>query len=117
MTTTIRKRAKSKNAVSVELTPNQPLEQLLTPEQFEVITAAHYAQPESRTVLQLFLQVNYMWQVSRHMQGKTTGVKQIDWPIVEQTSAQLIRNTLDKLLGGVDATPWSKQIPERFKKI
>lgn len=59
MTTTIRKRAKSKNADPIELTPNQPLEQLLTPEQFKVITAAHYAQPVSfRIICRSFSQLN-----------------------------------------------------------
>jgi hypothetical protein len=95
---------------------DQPLE-LLAPEEFEAITAANYEHPESRIILRLFLQVNHMWHVSRHMQGLPSPVTAVDWKRVEENSAQAIRNTFQKLLTGVDVTAWDGRIPEKYKKV
>jgi hypothetical protein len=95
---------------------DQPLE-LLSKEEFEAITAANYEHPESRIILRLFLNVNYFWHVSRHMQGLPSPVNSVDWKLLEQNSAQTIRNTFQKLLPGVQTTAWDGRLPEKYKKI
>jgi hypothetical protein len=112
-TTTTAKTTKSKLHRHVE---DQPLE-LLAPKEFEAITAANYEHPESRIILRLFLQVNYIWHVSRHMQGLPSAVNTVDWKRVEENSAQSIRNTFQKLLPGVQTTAWDGRIPEKYKKV
>lgn len=94
----------------------QPLD-LLAPQEFEAITAANYEHPESRIILRLFLQVNYIWHVSRHMQGLPSTVSAVDWKRLEENSAQAIRNTFQKLLPGVETTAWDGRIPEKYKKV
>lgn len=95
---------------------DQPLE-LLSPEEYEAITAANYEHPESRIILRLFLQTNYIWHVSRHMQGLPSQVTAVDWKRMEENSAQAIRNTFQKLLPGVQTTAWDGRIPEKYKKV
>ncbi len=79
---------------------------LLAPDQFEAITKANYYHPESRIVLQLFLQANYFWQITRLMQGKKTSIKEVDWVRMEINTSALISKTLETLLTGVEVTPW-----------
>jgi hypothetical protein len=95
---------------------DQPLE-LLAPQEFEAITAANYEHPEARIILRLFLQVNYIWHVSPHMQGLPSAVTAVDWKRVEENSAQAIRNTFQKLLPGVQTTAWNGRIPDKYKKV
>jgi len=41
------------------------------------------------------------------MQGKPTHLpKAVEWPVVEESAARLIRETLTRLLSGVTVTPW-----------
>lgn len=95
---------------------DQPLE-LLSPAEYEAITLANYEHPESRIILRLFLNVNYIWQVSRHMQGLPSSVSSVDWKGIENNSAQLVRNTFEKLLPGVRTTAWDGRIPAKYKRI
>lgn len=95
----------------------QPLELLLEPEQYEAITAANYDHPESRIILRCFLHVNYYWQVSRSMQGLPSPVTSVDWSSMERNAAQLIRNTFEKLLPGVETTAWNGRIPDKYEKV
>lgn len=95
---------------------DQPLE-LLTPAEYEAITMANYEHPESRIILRLFLQVNYIWQVSLHMQDLPSPVMTVGWARVETNAAQAIRNTFDKLLPGVQTTAWDGRIPVKYKKV
>lgn len=81
--------------------------QLLTPEQYEAITRANYYHPESRLILQLFLQANYTWQLARKLQNKPTSIDSIDWALVETNTAKLINESLVKLLPGIDNQPWN----------
>lgn len=81
--------------------------QLLSPEQFEAITRANYYHPESRLVLQLFLHVNWSWQIARKLQNKPSSVESMDWALIEKNTASLINNSLSKLLPGVDRQPWN----------
>lgn len=82
---------------------------LLTPAQFEAITKANYYHPESRLILMLFLQANYLWQLSRKLQNKPSAIDKVDWALIEKNTRALLRDTLDKLLVGVNSEPW--QIP------
>lgn len=82
--------------------------QLLMPDEFEAITKANYYHPESRIVLQLFLQANYFWHISRFMQGKKTSIKEVDWIRLEINISTLISKTLETLLTGVQVTPWEE---------
>lgn len=94
----------------------QPLD-LLSPEEFNAITAANYEHPESRIILRLFMHVNYFWHVSRHMQGLPSAVNKVDWAAMESNAAQTIRNSFSKLLPGVQTTAWDGRIPEKYKKV
>ena len=82
--------------------------QLLMPDEFEAITKANYYHPESRIVLQLFLQANYFWHITRFMQGKKTSIKELDWVRLEINTSTLISKTLETLLTGVQVTPWEE---------
>lgn len=79
---------------------------LLTPQQFEAITKANYHHPESRLVLTLFLQANYVWQLARKLQNKPSAIDEVNWAIIEKNTASLLRDTLDKLLTGVNRDAW-----------
>ena len=41
----------------------------------------------------------------------------VDWKLLEQNSAQTIRNTFQKLLPGVQTTAWDGRLPEKYKKV
>ncbi|MBY0552040.1 MAG: hypothetical protein K2W95_32450 [Candidatus Obscuribacterales bacterium] len=82
---------------------------LLTPEQFEAMTKANYHHPESRLILMLFLQANYLWQLARKLQNKSSGIDKIDWALIEKNTAAMLCDTLSKLLTGVKPEPW--QLP------
>lgn len=82
---------------------------LLTPEQFEAMTKANYHHPESRLILLLFLQANYLWQLARKLQNKSSAIDKIDWALIEKNTAAMLRDTLSKLLTGVKPEPW--QLP------
>jgi hypothetical protein len=79
---------------------------LLLPEEYEAITKANYGHPESRLILQLFLQLNYFWHITRFMQGRCRSIKDVDWIKLEVTTKCLIGRTLEKLLKGVEVTAW-----------
>ena len=111
--TSVAKESKPKIHRHVE---DQPLE-LLAPGEYEAITAANYEHPESRIILRLFLHANYFWQISRYMQGLPSSVTSVDWARMEANSGQLIRNTFEKLLPGVQTTAWDGRIPEKYKKV
>ena len=95
---------------------DQPLE-LLSPEEYEAITAANYHHPESRIILRLFMHVSHYWHVSRHMQGLPSAVTAVDWHKLEETSGQLIRNTFQKLMPGVKTSAWDATIPNKYKIV
>lgn len=95
---------------------DQPLE-LLTPDEFAAITAATYDNPQSRIVLRLLINANYFWHVSRHVLGLPSPITEVDWRSVERNTAQLVRNTFDKLLPQVDTTPWHGRVPDTYKKV
>lgn len=95
----------------------QPLDLLLEPEQYQAITSATYDHPESRIILRLLLHANYYWQVSRFMQGLPSPVTSVDWSRLEHNAAQLISNTFEKLLPGVETTAWNGRIPDKYKTI
>ena len=111
--TTVAKTTKPKLHRHLE---EQPLD-LLSPQEFEAIAAANYEHPESRIILRLFLQVNYFWHVSRHLQGLPSAVTAVDWKRTEENSAQAIRNTFQKVLPGVQTTAWDGRIPDKYKKV
>src|ERR1035437_9606621 len=111
--TAVAKESKTKNT---KLLDDQPLE-LLSPQEYEAITAANYHHPESRIILRLFMHVNYFWHISRHMQGLPSSVTAVDWQKIEQTSGQLIRNTFQKLMPGVKTSEWDESIPEKYQKV
>jgi hypothetical protein len=96
--------AKTETRVSLDMT-EVPLD-LLSPEEYEAITRANYEHPESKLVLQLFVQVNYLWHLSRHMQNKPSSIPVVDWLTVEMSARRTIMATLAKLLVGVSISPW-----------
>ena len=77
-----------------------PLE-LLTPEQFEAVTAANYHHPESRIILYLFLHTNHLWQLARKIQNNPAALAETNWASIEKNTAKCINETLEKLLTGV----------------
>lgn len=87
-----------------------PLE-LLTPEQNEAVTAANYHHPESRLVLELFLQTTYLWQLARRIQHNPESIASINWPAIERSTARIINQSLSKLLAGVNREPWNLGTP------
>lgn len=74
---------------------------LLSPEQYEAITKANYYHPESRLVLELFLHTDYLWQLARKIQNKSTSIEFINWAMIEKNTAKAIDATLQQLLNGV----------------
>lgn len=100
------KEAKVSNVV---LLKDLPL-QILSPEQYEAITKANYYHPESRLILQLFLQTDYLWQIARKVQDKPSTIDTINWAGIEKSTAKLLNETLDKLLAGVQIQ--TVEIPE-----
>lgn len=114
-TTTKKTVSKSRKATIHKHLEDQPLD-LLSPQEFQAITAANYDHPESRIILRLFLHVNYFWHVSRHMQGPRSGISSIDWNCIEENAAQTIRDTFEKLLPGVETSAWDGKIPEKYRK-
>jgi hypothetical protein len=111
--TTKGKVGKAETTVSVDVT-GVPLD-LLSPEEYEAITRANYEHPESKLVLQLFIQVNYLWHLSRHMQSKPSSIPVVDWLMVEMNARKAIMATLGKLLIGVCLDPWYRG-PELKKR-
>jgi hypothetical protein len=89
---------------------------LLSPEEYSAMTAANYHHPESRLILQLFLHVNYLWQLSRHMQNKPSSIPVVDWQTIEINAGMCIRSTCNKLLGGVEVSPWAGSIEPEKKR-
>jgi hypothetical protein len=90
--------------------------QLLTPEQFEAITKANYYHPESRLVLQLFLHVNYSWQIARRLQNNPSSASDIDWGSHEKNAAKLVSDSLSTLLQGIDREAWdpdANDVPQK----
>jgi hypothetical protein len=83
--------------------------QLLAPDEFEAITRANYEHPESRLILELFLQVNYLWHLSKYMQNRSAFIKSVDWVEVQLAAQSTIHKTLAQLLKGVDTAPWKKE--------
>ncbi len=73
----------------------------LSPEQYEQITRNNYYHPESKLILQLFLQVNYTCQLARKIQQKPSLIDTIDWALIERNTAKVISETKSKLLVGV----------------
>lgn len=103
------KPSETKPRSTVKIDQKQLPMQLLSPDQFEAITKANYYHPESQLIMKLFLHVNHFWHISRQMQGKPTPwAKPVDWERVEQNAANLIQETLTKLLVGVSVTPWEE---------
>lgn len=116
----VAKKSKAPVAKATKIKVRKDVEEqleLLTPQEYEAITSANYGHPESRVVLRMFLQINYFWHLSRHMQGLPSSVSAVDWKKVEENSAQTIRNTFHMLLPEVPTNPWDGQIPERYKKV
>jgi hypothetical protein len=97
--------AKTQKSTSVDFI-ELPMK-LLTDEEYEAITRANYEHPESRLILQLFLQVNYLWHLSRQMQNKSSSIPVVDWLTVEMTARKTIMATFTKLLLGVDISAWT----------
>ena len=87
-----------------------PLE-IVTPEQYESITRANYYHPESRLILELFLQTNYLWQLARKIQHKPESIASINWSSIERSTGKLISQSLSKLLTGIDNKPWNQDLP------
>ncbi|MBX9719946.1 MAG: hypothetical protein K2X81_01000 [Candidatus Obscuribacterales bacterium] len=95
-------KSKTSNALILK---NLPLE-LLTPEQFEAVTKANYHHPESRLILLLFLQTNYLRQLACKIQNKPESISSINWSSIERSTAKIINESLEKLLNGIDNKPW-----------
>lgn len=93
-----------------------PLE-LLPPEELSRITDACRDNPNSRMVLRWLLSANYFWHVSRNMLGAPSHISTIDWNGIERNTAQLIRNTFEKLLPAVQTTRWNGRIPDHYEKV
>ncbi|MBX9569245.1 MAG: hypothetical protein K2X77_10140 [Candidatus Obscuribacterales bacterium] len=87
--------------------------EILSRAEFEAITKANYYHPESRLILQLFLQVHYAWQISKLMQGKASTVKTIDWSRFESACSKLLLSSFGDLLSGVQVSPWTKQVRKK----
>ena len=85
--------------------------EILTPEQSEAVTRANYYHPESRLVLELFLETNYLWQLARRIQHKPDSIASINWPVIERSTARIINQSLSKLLAGVNREPWNMGPP------
>lgn len=102
-TTTVKRTATKKGPpkdLNAQILKDLPVA-LLSPEQYEAITKANYYHPESRLILQLFLQTDYLWQLARKMQSKSSTIEFINWAVIEKNTAKAIHETLDKLLSGV----------------
>jgi len=108
--TTTRKTTKQPAPGAIETALKDLSLQLLTPDQFEAVTKANYYHPDSRLVLQLFLYVNYIWQISRRLQNDPATVSSFDWMLIEKNTAKLISDSLSKLLSGIDTQPWNKDL-------
>lgn len=100
-TTTVKKTSKAvSNVVAVE----DDGDLFITPQQYEAITAANRDSPISKLALRMFLHVNYLWHISRAMQGKNKDLdaKSIDWRKVEFACVRTLRAAIPSLLNGID---------------
>jgi hypothetical protein len=77
---------------------------IITPQQYEAITAANRDCPISKLALRMFLHVNYLLHIARAMQGKSKDLdaKSIDWRKVELGCVRTLRAAIPNLLKGVD---------------
>ena len=81
--------------------------ELLTIAEFEAVTKTNMTDLTTKLVLRMFLQINYIWHLSRHMQGKNSGgLYEVDWAALECRSKRMIDAALPTMLKGIDPTPW-----------
>lgn len=101
-----RKKAATLEPETQSTQETMPIEQLVTPAEYEAITSANIQGTLPRLVLRLFLHVNYLWHISRMQQGKTE-MPPINWENVEAMTKATIEASLANLLSGIDPSSWT----------
>jgi hypothetical protein len=95
---------KATEAVPNVVTDQDNRDLIITPQQYEAITAANRESPINKLALRMFLHTNHLWHIAQAMQGKSKDVDptKIDWSNVEAGCVRTLRASLPNLLKGID---------------